>query len=144
MAIEVITDRVQLGELRLPWCVDKTTRTEPISISAQRDRVGEALSIRVRDVSDAPVREALSRQVARDGCSLEKIEAIVSSAEDADHPPSIPDSAGFWVDDELVLMEGCHRTCAVYLLDPPALEVRISIVDVGWPACFDRRLTVSY
>lgn len=143
MAVEVVTDRVELGELRLPWCVDKGTRTEPISISDQRNRVGEALSIRVRDVSDARVREALSRQVARDGFSLEKIEAIVSSAEDAGHPPSIPDSAGFWVDDELVLMEGCHRTCAIYLLDPPTMDVRISILDIGWPAYFDRRLTVS-
>lgn len=143
MAVAVITDRVELGQLRLPWCVDKSTRTEPISIHDQRDRVDEALSIRVRNISDARVREALGRQVARDGFTFAKIEAIVDAAEDAGRPPSIPDSAGFWVNDELLLMEGCHRTCAIYLLDPPDLEVRINIVDVGWPAYFDHRLAVS-
>jgi hypothetical protein len=81
--------------------------------------------------------------VARDGFTLEKIEAIIGMAEDVGRPPLIPDSAGFWVNDELVLMEACHRTCAVYLLDPPELEVRINIVDIGWPAYFDPRLTVT-
>jgi hypothetical protein len=143
MDVEVVTDRATLGRLRLPWCVDKSTRTKPISISDQRDRAGEALSIRVRDISDARVREALGRQIARDGFSLEKIEDIVSSAEAAGHLPSIHDSAGFWVNDELVLMEGCHRTCALYLLDPPHLEMRISISEAGWPSYFDPRLTIS-
>lgn len=143
MAVAVITDRGDLGRLRLPWCVDKNTRTEPISISDQRGRIGEALSIRVRDVSDPRVREALGRQMARDGFTLAKIEAIVDAAEDAGRPPSIPDSAGFLVNDELLLMEGCHRTCAIYLLEPSDLEVRINVVDIVWPAYFDHRLAVS-
>jgi hypothetical protein len=143
MTVETITDRGRLGELRLPWCVDKDTRTEPIFISDEPDRVGEALSIRVRDVTDARVRLALSRQSAIGGFTLEKIEAIVARAQEVGAPPEIEDSAAFRVDDGLVLMEGCHRTCALYLIDPPVFTLRVLVIDGGWGAYLDHRLAVS-
>jgi hypothetical protein len=143
MTVETITDRTRLSELRLPWCVDKDTRTEPIFISDERDRVGEALSIRVRDVTDVRVRQALTRQSAVGGSTLQKIDAIVARAQEAEALPEIDDSAAFRVDDELVLMEGCHRTCALYLIDPPVFRLQVLVVDGGWGAYLDRRLAVS-
>ena len=143
MQIEVITGRAQLGLLRLPWCVDLETRTEPIRISDERHRIGEALSIRIRDVADDAVRVALSRQAAWGGRALQKIQAIVARAEAAGRPPEIQDSMGFRVGSEIVLMESCHRTCALYVLDPRQFELRILVVDGGWDAYFDDRLAVS-
>ncbi len=42
-------------------------------------------------------------------------------------------------------MEGCHRSCALYLLDPPKFELRTVVVavDAGWPVYNDPRLRVS-
>lgn len=132
MTIETITNRTVLGSLRLPWCVDRKTRTEPIRINDERERIGEALSIRVRDVTDARVRMALSSQEASGGTSLQKIEAIVAEAEGLGREPEVGDAAAFRIDGDLLLMEGCHRTCATYLLDPPSFRLQIVVVDGGW------------
>jgi hypothetical protein len=44
-----------------------------------------------------------------------------------------------------MLMEGCHRSCALYLLDPPKFELRTVVVavDAGRPVYNDPRLRVS-
>ena len=59
--------------------------------------------------------------------------------------PAIEDSEACRVRGGLMLMEGCHRSCALYLLDPPKFELRTVVVavDAGWPVYNDPRLRVS-
>lgn len=129
--------------LRLPWCVDQETLSEPIQVSAERHRIPQALQLRVRDVEDERVREALSKQIAKGEPSLVKIESIVAMAKKARRPPRVEDSEGFWIDGELTLMEGCHRTCATYLLAPSAFELQTLIATGVWDAYFDSELRVT-
>lgn len=144
MSVHVTTSHSDLGALRLPWCVDVATRTEEIRIADEPHRIPEALQLRVRDVTDEPVREMLRKQVAPDGnFSLRKIEAIVTEAREKDRPPTIDDSAAFLIDGELSLIEGCHRTCATYLLNPSVFELQTRVHPDGSPAYFDPRLKVS-
>jgi hypothetical protein len=140
----VISTRSALGTLRLPWCVDGETLTEPIRISDEPHRLPEALQLRVRDVEDERVQEALGKQVAPDGdLSINKIEAIVADARKAGHLPTVEDSMAFRIGNDLSLMEGCHRTCAMYLLDLPRFELCTRIDPNGYPAYFDSRLKVT-
>jgi len=43
-----------------------------------------------------------------------------------------------------MLMEGCHRSCALYLLDVPKFELLTEVVadDSGWSVYDDPRLRV--
>jgi hypothetical protein len=117
----------------------------PINISAERDRVPEALQLRVRDVVDERVREALRAQESKGEPSLTKIESMLAGAKARGTPPDIPRSTAFRIGRDLTLMRGCHRTCAIYLLNPPAFELLTIVVpdDEAWSAYFDPRLAVS-
>lgn len=117
----------------------------PIDISAERDRIPEALQLRVRDIDDKRVREALRTQESKGEPSLTKIESMLARANVRGKPPDIPRSTAFRIGRDLTLMKGCHRTCALYLLDPPAFELLTVVApdDEAWPAYFDPRLAVS-
>jgi hypothetical protein len=140
-----MTTRAELGWFLLPWCVDTRDRTRPVRISDNPSLIPHALQLRVRDVDQEAIRVALCRQVADGGFSWKKIESIVTEAMRDGRPPKVGDSKAFRVRDGLTLMEGCHRTCALYLLDPPALQLTTEVVppEESWPAYFDRRLEVS-
>jgi hypothetical protein len=140
MAMHYTTTRDELGALRLPWCVDRATRSYEIRISDEPHRISEALQLRVRSIEEESVRRALRKQVTSNGeFSLNKIEAIASEAEF----PAIEDSMAFMIGDELSLMEGCHRTCALYVVGPSTLVLKTRVFDEGWPAYLDPRLTVD-
>jgi hypothetical protein len=140
VSIHRTTTRDALGALRLPWCVDRRTRSQEIRISDETHRIPEALQLRVRNIEEEPVRVALRKQVTPNGeFSLNKIEAIASEAEFA----AIDDSKAFLVGDELSLMEGCHRTCALYLVNPPTFTLETRIVDDCWLAYFASRLVAG-
>jgi hypothetical protein len=143
VAIHLTTDNAALGALRLPWCVDRATMTEPIQISDERHRIPEAVQLRVQDVGNECVKQALRKQESKGEPSLTKIEAIMAAGRKTGHMPAIEDSEGFWIEDELSLMEGCHRTCALYLLDPSAIELRTLIRPPVWDAYFNPGLVVS-
>jgi hypothetical protein len=110
------TTRAELGWLLLPWRVDTRDRTRPIRISD--GSISHALQLRVRDVDQEAIRVALGRQVADGGFSWKKIESVLAEALRRGRPSEVGDSKAFRVRDGLTLMEGCHRTCALYLLDP--------------------------
>jgi hypothetical protein len=136
-----ITERHELGSLWLPWCVDREDPRVPIRIADQPMRIPNARQLRVGSIDDPRVRQALALQVADGGFTLAKIDAIVSSARNG-RRPEIPDAVAFRVPDGLTLMEGCHRICALYLLDPAAFDLRLALVpeERAWPVYFDSRL----
>ena len=144
MELHRTTTRAELGWLLLPWCVDTRDRTRPIRISDRPSPISHALQLRVRDVDQEAIRVALGRQVADGGFSWKKIESILAEALRRGRPPEVGDSKAFRVRDGLTLMEGRHRTCALYLLDPPALQLTTEVVppEASWPAYFDRQLEV--
>ncbi len=114
-------------------------------ISDEPERILEAQQLRVRSVDDAEVQVALSRQMAFGEPSLVKIRSIIAEADRVGHPPGIPDSLAFRLSGELTLMEGRHRTCALFLLDPPELELNTDVVsgEAAWSAYLDPWLRVD-
>jgi hypothetical protein len=99
----------------------------------------------VRDVVHGDIQIALGRQNADESSSGNKIQSIRAEAVRSGHPPAIEDSRAFRARNGLTLMEGCHRTCALYLLDPPSFELRTALVTdtMRWPVYDDPRLRVT-
>jgi hypothetical protein len=145
MELHTTTTRQGLGGLLLPWCVDTRDRTCPIRINDVRDLIPHALQLRVWDVVQEDILIALGRQDAEGGDSLEKIQSIRTEATRSGRLPAIEDSKACRVRNGLMLMEGCHRSCALYLLGPPKFELRSVVVAVGsgWAVYDDPRLRVS-
>jgi hypothetical protein len=145
MALQTTTTRAGLGGLLLPWCVDTRDRTRPIRINDEPDLIPHALQLRVRDVGQEHILIALGHQAAEGGDSLEKIQSIRVEATRRGRLPTIEDSTACRVRDGLMLIEGCHRSCALYLLDAPKFELRTVVVaaDAGWLGYNDPRLAVS-
>lgn len=145
MELHTTTTRQSLGGLLLPWCVDTRNRTCPIRINDEPDLIPHALQLRVRDVVQEDILSALGRQDAEGEDSMEKIQSIRAEATRSVRLPAIEDSKACRVRHGLMLMEGCHRSCALYLLAPPKFELRTVVVAVGsgWAVYDDPRLRVS-
>jgi hypothetical protein len=144
MALHTTTTRDGLARLLLPWCVDSRDRTRSIMINDETDLIPHALQLRVRDLDDEDIRIALGQQRAKGGDSLEKIQAIRAEATRSGRLPAIEDSKACRTRHGLMLMEGCHRSCALYLLDVPKFELLTEVVadDSGWSVYDDPRLRV--
>ncbi len=140
VAVHVTTTRDALGALWLPWCVDRSTETELIPVADEPHRIPESRQLRVRDIERKPVQTALGRQIAKGEPSLTKIDSIRAAAENDAALLAIADSTGFICTGDLILMEGCHRTCALHLLNPSGFELQTRLDPGGWPVYSDPRL----
>lgn len=114
-------DRTDLGKLWLRWYVQRSDRTKPVGdIQAQH---AEALQLRVSDVDDPAVWAALSEadpahpehsHVARILEYEERFEGVEAAT------IVLP----AWTSPEgPVIIDGAHRACAIYRLEPVILEV---------------------
>jgi hypothetical protein len=145
MELHATITREGLGGLLLPWCVDARDRTRPIRIDDEPYLMPHALQLRVRDVGREDIMVALNRQCAEGGDSLKKIQSIRAEATRWGRLPAIEDSMACRVRGGLMLIEGCHPSCALYLLCPPEFEHRTVVVAAngGWLVYDDPRLRVS-
>jgi hypothetical protein len=119
----VITTRSALGELWLPWCVERARPDRVIRIDQEPDCVEEARQLRVRNTEEAGSRTAL-----RDNDGVDSTTAIEDKAARfrrvaecgllvrAAAPPLRPDEwpQAFPLDEGPMLHEACHRACALY------------------------------
>lgn len=123
-----ISDREELGNVWLPWFVRADNPAEPIR---DLDR-SNARQLRVRNVIDEPVfQAALEEKYAdreRRWTHLGRIEDYrqqwrkLTSVSQGRFP-------AYRTPDGPVLMDGCHRACAIYALDLPAWRVDLELSD---------------
>ena len=113
----VISNRIELAALWLPWCVARGEPTVPLThLPAEHPR---AMQLRITDLDDPSTQQALAWQPHRGGTSWEHIErwaarfrAQVASGE----PVAINDDAAVLdLGGLLILREGCHRACGLYV-----------------------------
>jgi hypothetical protein len=128
----VITDATALGRLWLPWCVHKEYPDIPIHIGEEPGLIPTARQIRVAEIEDERIRVALDRQATRH-LGVSSLANITRSREALRESHTLQVLA-FAVDGDegLVLTEGCHRTCAIFLRNPEDFSVSVDL-QTPWP-----------
>lgn len=139
-----VTAREALEALWLPWCVGRHRRTEIIRIADEPDRRHEAMQLRVGDLADGEIREALATQPFHDTRSLPYIAAL---AETFAHLAAvgyvvIPDALIFPTLEGPMLHEASHRSCAIYEAGLQRFEIRAVVHPIAqpWQDYHDSRL----
>ena len=134
-----MTTRASLGELWLPWCVDRDRPDRIVRIDHEPNRIGGARQLRVREVGDDTARAAL-----RDNGGVDSTTAIEANARIfrrlAEHgvlvlaaaPPLRPDEwpQAFPLAEGPMLHEACHRACGLYASGVERFELRVLIHDL--------------
>jgi hypothetical protein len=138
-------DRAWLGQLWLGWYVwreDPNRPFEPI-----RTRPEDAQQLQVRDIADERVWAALSEPDPHQPTWTHtgKIEEYEQRYREVERAALIVPA---WHTPEgFVLIEGNHRACALYRLDPPYLDADVMSLSppVDWPDVHPapRRTTLS-
>jgi hypothetical protein len=114
-------DHTALGKLWLRWYVLRSDRTQPIrNIQAQH---AEALQLRVSDLDDPDVWGALS-EVDPAQPTHSHVARILEYEEQFKGVESAALIVPTWTSPEgPVIIDGAHRACALYRLDPAVLDV---------------------
>lgn len=128
-----IASRSALGDLWLPWCVERARPDRVLRIDHEPDRVEEARQLRVRNIEEAGSRTAL-----RDNDGVDTTAAVDDNAATfgrlsgcgvivlAAAPPLRTDEwpQAFPLDEGPMLHEACHRACALYASGVERFELR--------------------
>lgn len=119
-------DRAALGELWLRWYVLRSDRTKPVrDIQAQH---AEALQLRVSDMDDPAVWAALGEAdpAQPEHSHLARILEYQERFEGIDAAAIVLPA---WMSPEgPVIIDGAHRACAIYRLEPVVLEVDVLLL----------------
>jgi hypothetical protein len=119
-------DRDELGALWLRWYVHRDDPSEPVDLSTLQSQPDRARQLRVRDVADEQIWTALSvpDPNQRDQSHTQRIEHYQDRYYKAE---VVAFSAPAWITPEgPVLIDGAHRACAIYLLDPKTLDADVA------------------
>jgi hypothetical protein len=129
-----MTQRPEIGDMWLPWCVDLENRAAIVRIDAEPERRSQAMQLRVGDLADDDVRRALSIQVVRDDgrssidliaeCS-ERFRGLIASGRSVAMAPvgDVEVPAVFLTAQGPMLHEACHRVCGLY-------DARVEVFDL--------------
>jgi hypothetical protein len=124
-----ITHLDELGDLWLPWYVRRDDPATPIQdIDAER---AVARQLRIHDIEDHEIRQALGWEYEHEGRKWTHLSRIEDYRRQWEGLPGLsPERVPAWhTADGPVLRDGCHRTCAVYLLNPPDWRVDLELSD---------------
>jgi hypothetical protein len=124
MAVERVTSRERLGELRVSWHVDRDTG----------EVLSDALDPRARAVQ---VSETLDRDhaalVFSDPATgwrhLDKLDEWIARLR-SETGPLVVKARGLQSPAGTLITHGCHRTCALYSLDAEHWMLELSLNDV--------------
>lgn len=147
----VVTTRQALGELWLPWCVERARPDRVLRIDHEPHRIGEAQQLRVAQVSGEETREALRDNGGTDStAAIEATAATFRSLAEsgplvlAARPPLDPGDwpQAFPLADGPMLHEACHRACALYVAGVERFELRplVHALFRGWTIYDDAAL----
>lgn len=121
---------VPVGDLWIPWYVYRDNPAEPIKHGLP-DEIDVARQLRVRDIDDPAIWEALGKP-SGDVIHAAKIESLREVFAEKD---VVAIFAGVPLEnDSWLLLDGCHRACALYLLDRSR---QVDIVPPGWLGTVD-------
>jgi hypothetical protein len=125
----LLLTRAELGELWLPWFVHASDPSVQVT-----DILGEqedAVQLRIRHIEDDRVWRALGEpHPSSPGHSHAK---AIQDYESRYRGRAIAFSAPAWVAPEgPVLVDCCHRACAIYLLDPEILDASVHTFPEGY------------
>jgi hypothetical protein len=122
--------RAHLGELFCGWYFHRDDPSRVIDFAAG-DRWEDAVPVRVRDVADADMQAKLATIVrATDGTTIwGRISDAVERFRRCDCVALILPA---WnIDGRELLLDATHRACAIYMLDPP--DVELDVLSLGAP-----------
>ena len=108
---------VPIADLWLPWFVRRSDPSQPAVLP---DGLDDAQQLRVRDISRPDVWEALSQADPANPQHLVHAERIEREQLRFADVVVIAVLPAYPVPEGLVLLDGCHRACALYRLDPAA------------------------
>lgn len=132
-----ITDRDEVGRLWLPWCVERTRPEVPLRIERDPDRRDAARQLRVSDLSEESAQVALANyprdeQTASVWSSINYWAGVFSEMVGR---RVLDDAKLFETPEGLMLHEGSHRTCGLYVSGITDFEIRVAAVEpLGWQA----------
>lgn len=147
-----ITSRKALGDLWLPWCVERRRPDRVLQIAHQQGRVGEARQLQVRDVDEGVALSALRENGGRDTTAsiIELAEIFRQCARRgrvvlAPGPPLPP---GDWprvfeLAEGPMLCEGSHRSCGLYSSGIESFELRALAEPLRWSVYGDPGLRAA-
>ena len=125
--MHTITTHQELGSLWLPWYVERDTPTSPIRDIHQDHQ--RARAVRVRDaIEDDHVRAALSVKTAHaEHGRWSHLDGIAYRAKRLELERPIGPLPAWVTAEGLILRDGCHRTCALYELQPECFELVLQV-----------------
>ncbi len=121
-----ISDLEELGHVWLPWFVRADNPAEPVRDLGRSN----ARQLRVRDVVSDPVfRPALEEEYEDQGRRWTHLGRIEEYREQWRNLTSVSQGRfpAFRTVDGPVLVDGCHRACAIYALDLPEWRVDLEL-----------------
>jgi hypothetical protein len=141
-----ITGLDDLKPLWLPWCVERKHPHRFIRIDHEPERRHEARQLRVQDLAEPAVREALSAYPREDGRSvMQAINAFASLFAGGPGKIVLSEAEAFRLAEGLMLHESCHRACALFEggVDEFELHPLIHPVFDGWSVYEQHSLRTS-
>jgi hypothetical protein len=121
---------VPIGELWLPWYVYRDDPSRPVGAELAMV-LHLAQQVRVRDLRDPQIRAAMGQRDLNEpdnSTHIQRIEALRRRYEGVRTVAILP---VLQVNEGWVLLDGCHRACALHDLDPNAVADLIQPPHLG-------------